>query len=208
MGIPFSGDWGRRSGRLTVDDCRSIDVRQWHRQGRLEPGTSFTLRWAVLEASPAGAMSVFVKGDRLAIDGMAIQLIWTGRGFKGKPQGRRVWFLCPRCSRRCCLLYSQGGPFACRICMGLSYPSENESTAARAARRAWRAIQQAAFDVNRKHGKPKWMRWPTFWRRAAKAEAAEEVVARFEGRFDALLKKADAIPVPVRRRRSRKVCLT
>jgi len=88
--------------------------------------------------------------------------------------------------------------------MGLIYPSENESTAARAARRAWRAIQQAAFDVNRKHGKPKWMRWPTFWRLAAKAEAAEEVVARFEGSFDVLLEKIEAMPLKRARRTARK----
>jgi len=88
--------------------------------------------------------------------------------------------------------------------MGLSYPVENESVLARAVRKAWKVSGRLRYDFARPEGKPKWMRWPTFWRLAAKAEAAEEVVARFEGSFDVLLEKIEAMPLKRARRTARK----
>jgi len=39
--------------------------------------------------------------------------------------GRRVWVLCPRCSRRCRVLYIGLGRVACRCCFRLRYQSQS-----------------------------------------------------------------------------------
>jgi hypothetical protein len=42
--------------------------------------------------------------------------------------GRRWWFSCPDCSRRCRLLHSpNGGRFSCRLCLDLTYRSCQQS---------------------------------------------------------------------------------
>ena len=40
--------------------------------------------------------------------------------------GRRWWFLCPTCERRCGVLYIDWGRIACRICCNLTYESRNK----------------------------------------------------------------------------------
>lgn len=48
--------------------------------------------------------------------------------------GTRPWFLCPRCGRRCGVLYGQK-EFACRSCLNLRYTSQFESPRERMRRR-------------------------------------------------------------------------
>lgn len=40
--------------------------------------------------------------------------------------GRRAWLLCPRCGKRQKALYLGGHPFACRVCNGLCYQTQQE----------------------------------------------------------------------------------
>ena len=42
--------------------------------------------------------------------------------------GKRWWFLCPECQRRCRIIYgaSSSGYFACRLCHDLTYRSQQE----------------------------------------------------------------------------------
>ena len=79
--------------------------------------------------------------------------------------GQREWFLCPKCKRRCAILYAAPN-YACRLCHNLHYAAEHESIADRALR--------AVIKHRRRHGftessimspfpsKPHLMRWHTY----------------------------------------------
>jgi hypothetical protein len=86
--------------------------------------------------------------------------------------GSRAWFICPAvgCGRRVAILYG-GSIFACRHCYRLAYPSAREDVCDRAARRADRLRARLDWEPGILNGggeKPKWMRWRTFERLAAK----------------------------------------
>jgi hypothetical protein len=89
--------------------------------------------------------------------------------------GSRAWFICPAvgCGWRVAILYG-GGIFACRRCYRLAYASSREDVGDRAARRADRLRARLGWEpgiLNGEGGKPKWMRWRTFERLAAKHDA-------------------------------------
>jgi hypothetical protein len=48
------------SGRATCESCPSIDVREWHRQGRLRSGQQFSWSWT-RGGEPAGSITVRVE---------------------------------------------------------------------------------------------------------------------------------------------------
>jgi hypothetical protein len=52
--------------------------------------------------------------ETIHFEGERIVTTWTGTNFGG----RRQWFLCPSCDRRCAIIYRRGnGPlWSCRIC--------------------------------------------------------------------------------------------
>ncbi len=68
-------------------------------------------------------------GDAIAGD---VEMDWT----RLPSGGKRPWFLCPSCGRRCGVLYSSGSRIICRRCGGLSYESQNEPRPFRALRKA------------------------------------------------------------------------
>jgi hypothetical protein len=81
-------------------------------------------------------------------------------------------FICPAvgCGRRVAILYG-GGFFACRHRYQLVYASSREDAGGRATRRADRLRARLGWEpgiLNGEGGKPKWMRWRTFERLAAK----------------------------------------
>lgn len=55
-----------------------------------------------------------------------LRLVWTPTAGN---KGRRYWFACPYCSRRCAKLYIPPGyrHFGCRLCMNLTYSSSQEA---------------------------------------------------------------------------------
>ena len=61
----------RRSGRLTCETARSVDVRLWHRAGQLRTGETFTLSWTV-NGEPLGGMHVRI-GPSAAVLNYQIQ---------------------------------------------------------------------------------------------------------------------------------------
>ncbi|MGH6801093.1 MAG: hypothetical protein ACRECZ_06730 [Methylocella sp.] len=86
--------------------------------------------------------------------------------------GSRPWFVCPAvgCGRRVAILYG-GGIFACRHCYHLAYASAREDAGDRAARRADTLRARLGWEAGILNGsgdKPKWMRWRTFERLAAR----------------------------------------
>ncbi|WP_281968591.1 hypothetical protein [Roseovarius nanhaiticus] len=73
-------------------------------------------------------------------EGERIVTAWTNTNYGG----RRQWFLCPSCDRRCAIIYRRGdGPlWCCRICGGGRYLSEHESPKARKLRKALKVRKQ------------------------------------------------------------------
>ena len=89
--------------------------------------------------------------------------------------GRRQWFVCLACRRRCRIIYG-GTFFRCRKCQGLRYETQYEPPFARAATRALKIREK----LGSKGGiddpfppKPKGMHWRTYERLQAQAERLE-----------------------------------
>ena len=61
-----------------------------------------------------------VPGGRVALDTTALH--------PGTPH-RRWWLRCPRCDRRCAVLYALHGAWCCRTCGRITYTSSNRSDA-------------------------------------------------------------------------------
>ena len=135
----------------TTEGCMSIDVRSWHREGRLRPGQCFahSLTWMW---EPTEEIGVLTKADAVVLMFRArswggecgptikqrIPIVWTPCTLGG----RRPWFRCEVCTNRgCCgrrvaVLFSAGELFACRHCHQLAYASQNETPFLRSIRRA------------------------------------------------------------------------
>jgi hypothetical protein len=101
--------------------------------------------------------------------------------------GVRYWFQCPRCDRRCAILYPQ----VCRICgdgryeVELLIPAHRKITKAIRLRR--RLGQTSGGIVAQFPKKPKWMRWHTYLNLRAKSEKYEKQLWVGEGaRLDRL----------------------
>jgi hypothetical protein len=62
-----------------------------------------------------------------------IDIVWTATPF-----GRRPWWNCPGCARRCARLYNPAGRrWRCRTCYNVTYTSSNESDKRLAYHRLW-----------------------------------------------------------------------
>lgn len=185
MGGIGSGWFGRRSRQATIDESLALDLRRWRQQSLLTPFTCFTLSWAS-QGRSFGPVAVWVGPDRVTVGDTVIGLQWT----PGSLGGRRVWFSCPRCQRRCCVLYG-ATDIACRACLRLVYPVEREAPARRLMRRLRKTISRAKIDTSRRALKPKWQRWRTYWRLAGESERAGERLAALEDRVYEILRDAD-----------------
>ena len=90
--------------------------------------------------------------------------------------GVRWWFRCPRTGRRCTKLFLPlgGHQFWSRYAYRLGYASQREDAAGRAQRQA-RKVSASLGDADHWMGgpppKPKWMRWRTYERKAARLDA-------------------------------------
>jgi len=153
------GSFWRRGGKAFTDDFVSIDVRKLAREYRLRP-----------------------KNEACILAGnVTADLEW--RSFH--LGGYRVYFRCPRCLGRCCVLYRHpagkkpSDRYGCKKCLNLAHPIENEGEHERAFRRFKRAYERrGSEDPSQPEGKPLWMRWPT-WKRLNDQFAAT-VMGRLE----------------------------
>jgi hypothetical protein len=145
MGRPTYG------GRTTCESCKSIDVRRWHREGRLRAGQSFSCSWTRAGAL-SGSISVQTQVDAVVLAfrhkswgdtewqsvEQRVPITWTACHLGGC----RPWFICSAytgeryCGRRVALLYLDGRLFACRHCYGLAYASQQEAS-------CWRGLGKA-----------------------------------------------------------------
>jgi hypothetical protein len=194
--LPIDFDGGdlmaRRAlgGRATCESCPSIDVREWHRQGRLHSGQHFSWSWT-RGSEPAGSITVRVECAAVVLAYRSCSL--GSSEWKSVEQhvpirltachlgGQRPWFVCSAysnghdCGRRAAILYCAGGLFACRRCYDLSYASQQQTPLHRRLERA-RAIRMrlgGSADLQEPFpSKPKGMHRRTFQRLRARAEAA------------------------------------
>ncbi len=186
MGGVGSGSWYRFSKKITVEECRRLDVRRLHREGLLEPGYRFSWSWSragrqiasigglVLGSSrPERVVLLFRHRSGLSAEWEGVQepveLDWTPCNFGGE----RPWFVCPgvvngvACGRRVAVLYGPGHYFLCRHCYDLSYQSQRDNKIYRALHRAQKIRERLGGSANMMEPfpeKPKGMHWKTYER--------------------------------------------
>jgi hypothetical protein len=137
--------------RDSCESCKSVDVRRWHRDGRLRAGQQFPWAWTC-DGRPSGTIRVRTELDAVILTYRAssplfrearsieqrISISWTNCYFGG----RRPWFVCSGrtngryCGRRVALLYLDGEFFACRSCYRLVYGSQQEDPFIRSLKRS------------------------------------------------------------------------
>ena len=124
---------------MTVEECSKLKVSDFPAsllESRCESGAhvyhdeSYSVIYARLivrrvvdKAFPEVAAKRPAKADRSR--GQAFNITRTACNYGGW----RYWFVCPRCKRRCAILYSYGYPgyFLCRKCHYLTYTSTQEA---------------------------------------------------------------------------------
>ena len=178
---PFEGKRGRR---LTTDDYLFIDVNHFKREGLLTDTSWFSWQWKK-RGKLVDSINVSVIDDRIIIDGQDIFIEWWSCPLGGK----RPWFHCPSCEKRCCKLYKANTSFACKTCLNLVFKAWHERPKKRALRRAEKVFSKVKYDFSRKGDKPNWQRWKTYLRLEAEAEKALNVIASDEERLHDKLRK-------------------
>jgi hypothetical protein len=204
MGGVGSGNWYRFGKKTTTGECQSIDVCYLHRNGLLQPGHSFSLRWS-RAGRQTGSIGGVTHDDRVTFfyrhkRGMGgdwedvketVPLGWTVCNFGGK----RPWFICPGtgCSRRVAVLYGPERYFMCRHCYDLVYESQRENAMYRALHKAQsirRRLGGSASMMEPFPQRPKGMHHETYWRlRVEHDEAEMEKLAGMREWLDRLEKK-------------------
>ena len=167
---------GRKWGKTCTEDMQGLDVRRLQRAGRLEPGSSCSWQWSrcgevvasiVVQAEADRVVLAYRQrdqGDEWKDMRYPVYLERTPCTFGGE----RLWWRCPAvgCGRRCAVLYG-GAVFACRHCHQLAYRVQRETADDRAGRRAGKIRARLGWEpgiLNPAGGKPRYMRWKTYWR--------------------------------------------
>ncbi len=195
MGGQGSGSWCRFDKKDAVEDCRSIDVRRWKREGYLDPGNRFLWAWYEDDESVAsigvrtldnGLELSYTQGPEGSREDVryTVPLTWTKCNFGG----RRPWFVCPGvvnghyyCGRRVARLYMGGRYFLCRHCYDLTYRSQQESHPSRALHKAQKIRMRLGGTANTSEPfpeRPKGMHHSTYRRLRWEYEEAEWEYAR------------------------------
>jgi hypothetical protein len=186
MGGAGSGSWYRWHKRDTVEECRSLDIRRWQRDGLLTEGCYFSWTWT-RNGEQIAAIGVRVEYGRVVMNyqyrryGGDWQEVEYPAYLTSTPchySGSRPWFLCPAqgCGRRVAKLYLGGHVFTCRYCYHLAYPSQSENAAFRSITRAQkiRVKLGGSADLSSPFPeKPKGMHWRTYERLRNEAEQVE-----------------------------------
>ncbi len=155
---------------FTADEVRSLNIRSLPQAGALAVGSSVSVRW-----SSGACLSAMANADRLRVQ-------WRGGAvhdvlLTATPQpfgGIRHWLVCPVCGRRRGVLYWSSRLWACRGCLGITYPSQREAGANRALRREQEIRRRLGGSTNILEPfpeRPKGMHHTTYRRLVAEAVA-------------------------------------
>ena len=121
------------------------------------------------------ALRVYGRRPR-ELEDLGIAIAWTNCHLGGG----RPWMICPECGRRVGVLYHLFGPYACRRCLKLAYPSNRERPFQRTIRRARKMRLRLGGSANLldpRPKKPSRMRWAVFLRMRRDLDAAEQQLA-------------------------------
>lgn len=168
------------AARLTTD-LLALDIRPLARKGHLRTGNSSTVTWT----RSCTKNSIAIEATH-----SAVTLSYTTQGMKQRYSihvtktpchlgGLRHWWLCPRCDKRCAILYG-GAVFICRKCAGLHYPIQHASEFSKAVIRADKIRNRLGWIPGIAHGygpKPKGMNWSTFTETLKKYNSLESRAA-------------------------------
>lgn len=148
MGGRGSGKWWR-SGRATCESHFAISISTLRANGLLKPGASGTVTWSrcgevtgstQVEFLPAGLRLSYRTKRHNEEAWTEIREIIPWATSDQHFGGRRLWFSCPSCRKRCGVLYG-GRHYRCRKCWNLAYESQREEHRVPNTRRA-EAIQR------------------------------------------------------------------
>jgi hypothetical protein len=140
---------GRAGGRRKCEDLLPIDIRRLKAHERLQPASAFSWHWS-RAGEPLGSVLIAVdscgltyRAERAEV-AHRVEFTWTPCRFGG----RRVWFLCSDCGRRCAVVYGvdQLSCLSCRFCMNLAYTSKTERVAGATVAEATQARSEARND--------------------------------------------------------------
>lgn len=169
---------GRPGWRRKCEQSLPLDIRRLKAKGLLRPGHVFQWVWSA-DGERVASVEVIVGSH-----GLEMRYSWAPYGdtrravrceipFSWTPchlGGSRRWFACPRCRRRCAVIYMRGGTFACRTCLRLGYVSESLD----AVNRLWRKQSKLEARLGPDGERPKRMRERTYERIVERIEAVEE----------------------------------
>lgn len=183
---------GKQGDGRTCEGAKRFDLRDLVKRDRLRPGLysySWTRRGYDGERIPTGSITYEITGKpvsrillsyRTCYEGgpwedveERVSVIWTPCHYGGA----RPWLSCPKCDRRCQVLYCHGTRFVCRNCARLLYQTQTEKLADRLVTKSWRIRKRLGqegggiFDFFPE--KPKGMHWKTYYRLKEQAREAE-----------------------------------
>lgn len=175
------------------EDMYAVDLANLARAGALHLFRRGTFGWTV-NGHQMGSVRFIVLPDLLRLSYAAaardewcdvnedIPFAWSETRFGG----RRRWFVCPDCQRRCRIVYA-GDRFRCRTCLQLAYSSQYEPS--------WQRVLTRAQNLRMRLGgppavdepfppKPKGMHRRTYERLVAEDNRARAVwLQALRGRF-------------------------
>jgi hypothetical protein len=185
MGGPGSGNRWRWGSRDTCEGYTRISLSNLKRRGLLHHGCFGSLSWSC-GGEPAGnirfrmhesCMELVYKYRRAGSDEWSdvnerIPFDFTRQHFGG----RRQWFRCLSCHRRCAVLYG-GTHYRCRKCWGLAYQSQHQNAHSRAVTKAGKLRMRLGGSECTDDpfpDKPKGMHRRTYERLRAKGERLDD----------------------------------
>lgn len=131
MGLDGRGRWYRWDKRRTVDEYLRLDAVQVSRLLDLSRVEKGALEWGrasiAYQILPGVGLRIAYAVNGRPVEPYLIPISWTDQANIG---GKRPWWLCPGCGRRCRYLYG-GRLFLCRECHGLTYVTSQKSKAER-----------------------------------------------------------------------------
>lgn len=184
---------GRPGWHVKAEDCRSIDVRRWHRDHLLWPGCTGEWVWRTGDGRRTASMAFSVTADAMVLHYVngSQSAVPTGNVSTLDPSaagnvacqyvpilrtpchfgGDRLWFGCPHCVRRAAVLFHRPATgFVCRHCAQVAYTSQSEDVVARAWRQQGKVEKVLGAGLTRPAG----MHQATYGRLLAKVARCEE----------------------------------
>jgi len=126
---------GVTNKKIRVEDCSYFDMKELSKKIDLGNESTVQVRWQALSGRTASVEIKVFPPDELqfcyhvtnlssetSFQKYYVNFVTTECNYGGK----RWWFFCPRCKRRCRILYLPYDEFryACRICHNLTYRSQ------------------------------------------------------------------------------------